>query len=128
MRESSVIPQQDHKSLVQVIDESCIAAQMGATNIENWMTEMRGPYMPYFSGGQGIVGFYPSFSVLFHLTSRLSEMKQHDELIKKIDAWMRPVQMGHRRDQDIERMKAGIELFVEYYYALNHSGVVTLRK
>lgn len=130
MRDSTVIPQQDHKSLVQVIDAACVNATGAATAIQNWMFEQRGPYMPFFSGSpaQGYVGFYPAFSVLFILTSRLTEMKQHEVLVKRIDTWMEPTAMGKNRNDDINRMRDGIGLFTEYYYALNHSGVVTLRK
>lgn len=130
MRDNSPVPQREHKTLLQTIDDACIAAAGAATDITNWMLERRGPYMPYFSGSPqaGTIGFYKSFSMLFILTSRLDEMKSHAALIEKIDKWLQPVQMGLRRDEDIKRMQVGIGLFTEYYYALNHSGVVTQRK
>jgi len=130
MDNSRNVATHDHLSFISAIDTACINSAMSAANIESWLTSGRGPYLALFIGDvdRGIVGFYPNFSTLFRLTSRLVEMKTHQDLCNKIDKWIIPQRMGVSKEQDIARMSEGIAMFSSYYYALNNTGIVTIRK
>ena len=120
-----VTPQRENKTLAAVIDEAVIESAKWATELEIWLQNRRGPYMPIFEE------FYRGFSILLTLTGDLSEMGKHQEsgLVGKCRAWMKPVQMiGRGSEMELARLESGVALFHEYYHALNYSGVITLRK
>ena len=120
----TTIPQRENKTLLDNIDEAMIKSAQWATELQAWISEPKGAYLPLF------IEFYKSFSLLVRLTANLPELDKQQDLVLKCKEWVKPVKMGSK-GEDVAvlfRISHGIELFDDYYHALNHSGLITIRK
>ena len=119
----TTIPQRENKHLLDTIDEVVINSATWATELQAWMVDRKGAYLPLF------MEFYKAFTTLVRLTGDLTEMEKQGELVKKCREWcnLKGVDLSPNI-ATMARIESGIALYDEYYHQLNHSGLITIRK
>lgn len=121
METTGITSLQERRKLNEEIEKTFIETSYLAVNIQTYDQTERGmTILDLYEG------FYSGFAYLVILTSDLPQLKQSEKETKEAIDWIKTL-TRHDDDNAIkQRLKSGVEIFMNYKRTLTERGVIAL--